>query len=99
MGAFSKGRREIRLLARDPLLALLIALLFLSLALFDFRAREKPPVRGRRFQPGQLRTFFYLPVPQVVPLEQSHRGFFYRYVQRGHRLHCSVHHDADIHTM
>jgi len=34
MGAFSKGRREIRLLARDPLLALLVVLLFVSLALF-----------------------------------------------------------------
>jgi len=34
MATFAKGRREIRLLARDPLLALLVVLLFLSLALF-----------------------------------------------------------------
>ncbi|TDY53599.1 iron(III) transport system permease protein [Aminivibrio pyruvatiphilus] len=34
MGTFAKGRREIRLLARDPLLAFLVVLLFLSLALF-----------------------------------------------------------------
>jgi iron(III) transport system permease protein len=34
MGTFAKGRREIRLLARDPLLAFLVLLLFLSLALF-----------------------------------------------------------------
>lgn len=34
MGTFAKRRREIRLLARDPLLAFLVVLLFLSLALF-----------------------------------------------------------------
>lgn len=34
MGTFAHGRREIRLLARDPLLAFLVVLLFLSLALF-----------------------------------------------------------------
>jgi iron(III) transport system permease protein len=34
MATFAKGRREIRLLARDPLLAFLVVLLFLSLALF-----------------------------------------------------------------
>lgn len=34
MVTFAHGRREIRLLARDPLLAFLVVLLFLSLALF-----------------------------------------------------------------
>ncbi|GAB1485205.1 hypothetical protein MASR2M79_02510 [Aminivibrio sp.] len=34
MGAFAKGRREIRLLARDPLLFILVLFLFASLAVF-----------------------------------------------------------------
>ena len=34
MTAFARGRREIRLLARDPLLALLVVLLFVSLGVF-----------------------------------------------------------------
>ena len=34
MTAFARGRREIQLLTRDPLLALLVVLLFVSLGVF-----------------------------------------------------------------
>ena len=77
MTTFARGRREIQLLTRDPLLALLVVLLFVSLGVFVVFPLLSVLVKSFQSEQGafslenytRFLTFSY----SLVSLEQSHR--------------------------